>query len=378
MVCRLVASFWFSLSLACFVPICLAEAPKPPRIQCGNLEGCVSEPIGQGTWNPGHYLKAGNYDSTERILAMFDAIADEPHIKGIMWRRTWGDYETGFGSYDFSEMDAILAKAQEVNKQAALMVLTRWFGGTKNVSPNYINDSANPYYKSEYGEGDWGYLPDENGDYEVSKILRWWNDATVARLIAYYQELGRRFDGHPNLEFVSTTETAYKQSVAKNTETDFNRSRAEQNWFSFVSEIQSAWPRTMLRLTANYHSSHDNLNEMVKVTSQYGGAIGGPDVMPTEPVESSTIGQQIYVGNIGDIDYRGQMAFISQVERLDLNKHLYIDIWRKLRDDLQATHIFWTQMPAGHMNSWHEFVLPFIRETASLEVNKTLPSNRLE
>jgi hypothetical protein len=343
-----------------------ASTPDAPSLcdigtSCSGVDepGEVSSAI---KWNPGHYVISDNGAGLLKRLAYLDEIAEEPSIRGLQVRYYWNELEPRKGEYDFLALDALLDRAESVNKQIILEVWTRSFGGRLKPSPAYIQTE-------EYGGGDYSVYND--GTRFATRV---WNPAVMDRLIALYQALGERYDSHPNFEAIATAETALGGTVTNLP--GFSSTAATDQYLRLMQASRAAWPRTIVRLSTNYWPSQSLFVRLHNESLRYQYALGGPDIILATPAASTNASQALIVGATGEVDFRGKVPIMFNVES-DLKKYEPTGIYDKAAYDLKATHISWQRNTwnGGPTQQWQTGVLPFIRSVGGSFPNVNCPES---
>ena len=139
-------------------------------------------------WHPGHYLLVYLGYTNSDVQKTVDEIAGNPGILGIQRRYTWKDLEPSKDVYDFSAIQGDLQKLASVQKRLVIQIQIK-STTTQLFVPSYI---LSPTYEG-------GVYTTSYGGYN----LAYWNANLQQRLAALVNEMGKRFDSHPNLEAVT-------------------------------------------------------------------------------------------------------------------------------------------------------------------------------
>ena len=149
-----------------------------------------------------------------RVQGEMDDLNNQDSVLGYRVYVTWGAIETGQGVYDFSLLDAMLARLATAYNKPKRMVIYVWLYGQQGIKTN--DGRVLPVYMQQ----DSAY-----GNSPVSGSYGWWGATTngapsgmyapalyyqpvMDRLIALVQALGAHYDGNPNVEAIEFQENA--------------------------------------------------------------------------------------------------------------------------------------------------------------------------
>jgi len=96
-------------------------------------------------WHPGHYVWLDQHIEQSAHFKNIDEIASVSSIKGVEVQIYWAELERAKGQYDFSKIDAYLAKLKSlpVAKRLVVRVMERKFGSsTSGIVPDYLRNEA--------------------------------------------------------------------------------------------------------------------------------------------------------------------------------------------------------------------------------------------
>lgn len=342
----------------------------PPRVCVGDPATCngtaSTDTLSGVKWNPGHYMVSNTIGTVPSDH--FSALASQPLVKGIRQRYWWAALEPSKGRYDFSKIDADLARLQGMNKRLVITVSDRSWSGTSAAGklPTYL--STDPVYG-----GGWFVKP-----YNMGVVARLWDPEVMDRVIALYAALAARYDGHPYVEGVVLGETSpgFNASPA-----GYTRSTLATQLKRQMTAVRKAWPRTNVFMYTN--SLSGELQAIVEHAYQQKVGIGGPDVLP--PPHKGISGDRILKGiEPGAVrDYRGLTPIGYEVQSPELCGKEGCFLPSVLRDyavgTLKATHLFWVKMgtekdtPTAKY-SWQYGIVPAIRATNG-KINTACPAN---
>jgi hypothetical protein len=296
-------------------------------------------------WHPGHYVMFGTEDSKWQVLQNIAEIGDEPSVKGVQVRMRWHDLETSRGVYDFSDIDAYLAKlrAQPTRKQLVVRVIDRAFNTTSSagIVPNYLLSST---YNGGVVRSKTGY------------VARLWEPAVMDRLIALHSAIGRRYDDDVRFEGLATEET----TLSLNTPfpAGYSHAALEAQYERLARAVRTAMPSSNFFLYTNWIGSADLMDDLLQALVVPRVAAGGSNIFPG----TKTLGQRVWTGEFG-ADYRWLLALSSSVETGELREFTPKQINDWAYNTLRLHHIFWVRNTwAGDSSRrWHTGILPFLR-----------------
>jgi hypothetical protein len=312
-------------------------------------------------WHPGHYVMLASFTKQSRHFAQIDEIRNESAIQGIQLRLWWYELEKSKGQYDFSRIDAYLQKLKSMpnKKRLVVRVMDRRFN-TNNISgiiPDYLlKDSI---YKGGLVSTKTGFVP------------RLWEQPVMDRLIALYQEIGRRYDSEALFEGIATTETAH--NFGQNTPAGYSVAALAGQYKRFASAARETMPRSNLFLYTNWLGSDDRMQELIQSLIEPSVAVGGPNTVPGKP----TSGQKVWSGQTG-ADFRGRLAISSGVDPAELGgvsgTHTPKQIYDYAYDTLHVNYMFWSrnEWNGGSTQKWTTGILPFLRSNPP--VHKACPA----
>ena len=155
--------------------------------------------------NYGHYFATRSAD-TPADAAM---LCEQPGVRGVVWRVTWGEVEATPGVYDFAKFDTVLAAiggSQNPNCQLWLFV------EYKSFSSSPIKNPCPPYLQAQYS----ALNSAGNGAYTCFM----WEPVVVQAYKSMIQAAAARYDGNPRVEGLIFQESAlgfsdiYSQDLA--------------------------------------------------------------------------------------------------------------------------------------------------------------------
>jgi hypothetical protein len=342
-------------SLTLFAINAFAAKPLPPSSFCVD-DKCAADPVVQAQrvkWHPGHYMWLDRNNTSPEIRAMhmaqIDAIANEPTVRGVKLALYWSALETSQGDYSagFKIIDEYLAKLKATNKYLILSVQDRQFGGY-DPSPTGLSAFFPPYIISTYGT-----TKMTNG-----VTARIWQQGTMDRLIALSKALAARYNAHPNFEMYQVEETSIAVTQGVDGYSLVNYGTQIKR---LLAASRPAWSQTIVRLPTNFYGNDTQMADLLNYSNTYNVAVGGPDVIPTEFIQAD----RVFMGGAGK-DYRGTMAWVSEVQSPSLGGHegtftpsqLYTNGMQR-----SPSHFIWYRntWSGGAEQKWDTGILPFIR-----------------
>jgi hypothetical protein len=312
----------------------------------GSIVLLLAAPVtAQIKWHPGHYMMLGTKDTRLQVLNAIQEIGRESPIKGVQVRMRWYDLEKSKGVYDFSGIDAYLAKlkAQPTRKQLVIRIIDRKFNTTSawGIVPNYLRTS---YYNGGVVRSATGY------------VARLWEPAVMNRLIALYTAIGRRYDGDVRFEGLATEETTL--SLLSPYPSGYSHTKLGYQYKRLTAAARSAMPHSNLFLGTNWIGSVSVMQDLIGSLAGTQSAAGGSNVIPGK----KSLGQRVWTGEYG-ADYRWHLALSSGVEAGELRNFTPKQINDWAYNTLRLHHLFWVRNTwAGDASRrWHTGILPFLR-----------------
>ena len=296
-------------------------------------------------WHPGHYVMFSTDDSTSQILRNIEEIGAETSIKGVQVRIRWYDLETAKGLYDFSAIDAYLAKlrAQPTRKQLVVRIIDRDFNATSTagIVPSYLLSST---YNGGLVRSKTGY------------VARLWEAAVMDRLIALHTAIGQRYEGDTRFEGLATEETTL--ALSQPFPAGYSSAALGAQYTRLVTAVRAAMPSSNFFLYTNFVGSASVMDGLMQSLMATRGAAGGSNIVPS----NKTQGQQVWTGDFG-ADYRLLLALSSSVETGELRDYTPRQINDWAYNTLRVHHIFWVRntWSGDASRRWDTGILPFLR-----------------
>ena len=212
------------MCLGAYVAPAFSAQPNPPPEVCVNNQCVATPPTGPSApgsikWNPGHYMASDGVMGAGRTLsyvqAEMDDLNNQDAVLGYRAWFTWGALEPTQGNYDFSVVDAMLARLKTAYNKPKRLVIGLWLystgswfsGNSGSTVPLYIQQNsaygASPVNGSH---GWWGFNAHGASTGMYAPAL--YNPAVMNRLIALVQALGQHLDQEPYFEALVIQEDA--------------------------------------------------------------------------------------------------------------------------------------------------------------------------
>lgn len=335
-----------------------AARPNAPSHFCVD-EKCAPDVVtSKLKWHPGHYMWLDRNNTSPEIraghMAQIDAIKADPTVRGVKLALYWAHLEGAPGDYSagFKIIDEYLAKLKSTNKYLIFSVQDRQFGGYSTLTqffPAYILNA--PYGVTKMSNG---------------ITARGWQTATMDRLIALSKAYAARYNGHPNFEMYQVEETSVAVPVGVD---GYSIDAYGTQLKRLMTASSVAWTQTLVRLPTNFYGNDGQMSGLLSFCNTYNIAVGGPDIIPTQSIQAD----RLFMGGSG-IDYRGQMAWVAEVQSPSLGgskgtftpEQIYNNGMQR-----KPSHFIWYRntWSGGDAQKWSTGILPFIRSVSG----KTVP-----
>jgi hypothetical protein len=226
--------------------------------------------------NYGHYFATRSAD-TPADAAM---LCGQPGVRGVVWRRTWGEVEPVAGVYDFSSFDEVLAAiAGSGNPQCQLWLFIEY----KSFLSSPVKNPCPPYLQPQYS------APNEGG--EGASTCFMWEPVVLQAYVAMMKAAAARYDANPRVEGMIFQESAlgftgtYSQDVAD------GGTYTPEGWrdgmIQLVSQCASAFQRSRCVSFLNFiRGGQQYLQDVaaaIAAVPRNRACVSGPDLLPNEP-----------------------------------------------------------------------------------------------
>ena len=305
-------------------------------------------------WHPGHYVWLDPGNSQSAHFKHIDEIASVPSVKGVEIQLYWYGLEPKKGSYNFSVIDAYLAKLKSLKtpKRLIVRVMDRNFGGgLGGTVPDYLRTST---YNG-------GIVPMGYGN-----VARIWEAPVNDRLIALFQALGARYNSNPLLEGFMTTETSISWGT-KPIPKGYSIDTLTTQYLRFIAAARKSMPNTGLFLGINFLGNDANMQKVIQSMVPADMALGGVNTIPKKISQA----QRVWTGRTG-ADYTTTLAIAQMVEDLELGSNHGTYTPKQLYDfaygTLKTNYMFWIRNTynGGKAQQWSTGILPFLKTNPPL------------
>jgi hypothetical protein len=378
----------------CFTAASAQTSPvkpnPPPQIcvnnQCSSTQNPSGNPptAGGGThqikWNPGHYMASygkilgSSTVSLAPLQPEMDDLNNQDAIVGYRIWITWGALERSQGVYDFSVLDAALARLKTAYNKPKHLIIGMWMYGQSGlgnnqdwrVLPLYIQQD--PKYGASPVAGMYGWWgPSSNGKSTGQWAPAYYNPAVMDRYIALIQALGNHFDSDPYVEGLYIQEDSAVAEAGGNASPP-DPKYSDQAWLTQLERLltasTAAFPHTSV-LCANTWFVHPDstvaleewmLNNRIAPSS---ADTWGQSAINQYGTSHLADGMQVLIGTdaaggMGDIRPRTRaMMDVESDELASTRLAAYggpwtpLDILNALNQTYWASHAFWTRFAPG-------------------------------
>lgn len=336
-------------------------------------------------WHPGIYVKLEDWQlqSASQMATVYDELRLTPQLRGIRVTVLWGRYETrdpdtGVSTYDFSQLDDILAALGELDdKHLILSIAWREFKserGASDILPSDLRGGAtwsdDPAWEHVDYDHLWAYrMSRQPGAYGYN--LKLWDEVVLARLEAFLGALGAHLGEHPNLTVVSTTESAIGTPVIAFAA---GESEAAQHagQLRIVRALRAAFPSCVTIPDLNYSRAH--VADVVAIMESEGIGLGSSNSNLAEGLNRTDAppGVLTYYPEL-----TGKVALAPEIQGDDY-RHTnsddpepdyprYEDLYLRVRDDLRANYtVMQRNVPFGLGDGTTPSMLGFIQTYPSI------------
>ena len=223
--------------------------------------------------NYGHYF-ATRYEDTPADVAM---LCGQAGVKGVVWRRTWGEIETSPGVYDFSSYDQVLrAIAGSHNPQCQLWIFVEF--KSFNVSP--VRNPCPEYLRAKYSA--------PNADGGKASTCFMWEPVVHTAYNKMMKAAAARYNANPRVEGFILQESAlgfngeYSQDPAAGG--TYTATKWRDALVDMVTQCGAAWSNSRCLAFLNFlKGGQQYLNDVSRALSAIPnnrGCMSGPDLLP--------------------------------------------------------------------------------------------------
>ena len=364
-----------------------SNQPSPPPQVCAN-NVCVSTPqpppsggggggggsSGSIKWNPGHYMASDTKLQPGRtlswVLPEMDNLNNQDAMLGYRIWVTWSALEPTKGNYDFSTLDAILARLKTGYNKPKHLVIGMWLYGQgslgrndSSIVPLYIQQD--PAYGASPVAGSFGWWgKNSNGASTGMYAPALYNPPVMARFIALIQALGKHYDSDPNVEALYIQEDAtIAQAASAFPPIDPNYS--DSAWLgqlqTMLTAATAAFPTTNVVMANSWFNRPKWGVQFEQWMAANRIATGSADTWGQSAINAYgtshlSDGVQTYLGvdpNGGMTDLRPKMTAMVEVQSPDIAGPYFSgyggpwtpqDLVTAFNQTYNASHVFWTYL----------------------------------
>jgi hypothetical protein len=318
--------------------------------------GTTRPPEQQKKWEPGNYmlLFAGDSDDLSADAATLTSrcneVGAESSVTGMMVRIPWDEVESTQGVYDFSPIDTLLTCMEGHGKYLWLLMLDRYFGAGPTFS------CPVPTYVRNLGGTNNGCMETNTGS--MAALHR---TAIMDRQIALFEAICEHYEDEPYFHGFYPEESATGQGTV-GSPGDFSNSTYIASLIRRDEATATACVKSLYITSVNFPIVDQLMIDIVSAAHAAGIGIGGPDVYNNS---APTRAQSVYIGDVGGIDYRGDMpaGFMAQPAGIDdqTDEEIY-----DVAHNMWGNHfMFWVRKTdsagAGASAQWDDHILPALR-----------------
>jgi hypothetical protein len=309
--------------------------------------------------------------SSSFVSGEMDDLDNRDYILGYRMLITWSALEPTKDKYDFSVIDAALARLKtHYNKPKRLVVMVIWYSphpfsdGDASVVPAYI--LQDPAYGASPVAGSYGWWgKNANGASTGMYAPALYYPPVMDRFIAAVQALGQHLDADPNVEALFLQEnSAVTQAAASFGANDPHYSDAA--WLAQLERLlgasTAAFPHTSVIMANAYFAHGATAVALEQWMADNRIAAGTADTFGQSGITAFKYGGlsdgvKAYLGvntdNGGTVDLRPKMTAMFDVESGDMTTNYFqkyggpfspLDILTALNQTYKASHAFWTRM----------------------------------
>lgn len=342
--------------------------PDTPTNFCAN--GVCSHQI---KWNPGHYMASNGviYRGTS-LTGFYSEMDDLNNWNKILGYRafvTWAALEPTQGTYDFSVIDALLARLKthyNQPKRLVLVVLPGTFGGplgTNDTStlPEYIQTGS--AYGPSPVAGSYGWWGATSGGKSSSSyVAALFRPAVMNRFIALIQALGAKYDSDPYFEALMIQENSWMVGSWLSA-SDYSDPSSQAQMERMLTAATTAFPHTSVVMentwTSSMTSAFDFEDWMVsnRIAPGTSDTVGETAFASYGYSSQLAWGLQSYCGiangGITPMDLRPRSHAMMDIEAPDIaggyfskygGPYTPLDVINALNQTFKASHAFWTHL----------------------------------
>jgi hypothetical protein len=353
--------------------------PNPPQQICVN-NNCVavnppSAAAAHGSikWNPGHYMASYSVlyggSTISRVQSEMDDLNNQDAIIGYRAYITWAALEPTKGNYDFSVLDAVLARLKTGFNKPKRLVIYLWMyyqgamgSNDTRILPMYVQ--TDPAYGASPVAGRYGWWgKNSNGASTGQYAVAAYYPPVMDRLVALVQALGKHYDSNPSVEAIEFMENStIVQSAAHLGSVDphYSDSVYLAQTQRLLSAATAAFPHTSVAMDNSYFVNSSFGVTLTQWLAANRMALGAPDTwgqtgLDQYGTDKQNDGLETYLGSsqFGGKDLRSKMPLMMAIESPELQGPYFAkyggpwtptDMINALNQTYQASHAFWQHM----------------------------------
>jgi len=304
-------------------------------------------------WRPGHGQKTqGNPGQTDQddyrtdILDDMDDLTADPIFTYAVVSVAWGAMEITQNTYDWTLPDAVLAKAQSLGKN----VVFQFVWDSSSTASNQLLMPLDIYGGNTYQNG--GFDPDEDPPFTGGYVSAMWRTEVNDRFVEFIETFGARYDSHPNLEGITTTESAPGWRDF-DPPSDYSTNLLMAALKRIADALVASFPTTVVTLTLNSlggSTGGNKIPELMEYCYQIGCGAADPDL-------NASIGDETFQGIARTVpvtrDYRNKISRFNIVSSPVLggkDDQLPLSNILNGMQNLETDHLAWTQKSSVGVN----------------------------
>jgi hypothetical protein len=308
--------------------------------------------------------------SMSQVQAEMDDLNNQDAILGYRMYITWGALEPAQGTYNFSVIDAILARLKTAyNKPKRLVVYLILYGkgglgsSDSSVIPQYIQQGQ--AYGASPVSGSYGWWgANSNGQSTGIYAPALYYAPVMNRLVALVQALGNHLDADPDVEALTFQEDATIAQAAS-TSGSVDPHYSDSAWLAQLQRLLTAstlaFPHTSIIMDNSWFDEPQSavaLQQWMAVNRIAPGTADtwGQSSLTTYGTSVLSDGIQTYLGSDpygGNLDLRPKTRAMLGIETPDMVGGYFgshggpwtpLDLINALNQTYQASHAFWTHL----------------------------------
>lgn len=223
-------------------------------------------------WNPGHYQLIAGKNIDTQLTNFIGNFKNVPAMKGIQKEYFWAELEPTKGNYNFSKIDADIAKLAANGKKLAITVKYKYqMSDGESSLPDYIrylpkatvNGVVVPSYFVQ------GKVGDKSGN--VGHHANLGHPGTQENFKKLLDALAAKYDGNKNFASLTFLETSIGADVSPAVQELFLKGLMK-------AEAHAGCAFEQTPIFQNLNFPRNKLPEFTANMKKYGIGLGGPDV----------------------------------------------------------------------------------------------------